>query len=302
MQIDFSTFKTLVTDALMDHYSPEKVKISFHEIVKNNDTKLHGITIEFPGMNTGASPILYVDKEYHRICEDKISFDDFINDLVNTREIHNTLSWGSTAGVITEWTSARQMLYPVLVSADHNEAYLEGLVSKDFLDLKIIYVLRGVMKMDDYSCIKITKNLFEEYGISLDTLHEQAMQNLRNDHYSFYRIEDMLMDATGISDDIKPVDHFEYGLYCLSNRKKMYGAAGILDIDNLARVADGKDMFVIPSSVHEMLILPVDVSTNVAELNQMIHQINRTTVQPDEVLSDHAYYFNAAEKRLQLAA
>lgn len=298
MQIDFSSFKTLLTDALVNYYAPKRVKISFHEIVKNNDTKLHGITIEFTDMNVGDSPILYIDNGYQCVCDGKISFDDFINTLIRARKSHDISTIGNAARSITEWEAARQILYPVLVSAERNEESLKGLVTKDFLDLKIIYVLRGVMKKDDFSCIKVTKRLFSEYDITLEALHEQAMKNLRNDQYSFCRIEDILMGAT----DISPVDHLESGLYCLSNGKKMYGAAGILDLEKLAEAVAGNDVYVIPSSVHEMLILPVADYVDVAELNQMIREINRSIVKPEEFLSDHAYFYNSSEKRLQIAA
>ena len=60
----------------------------------------------------------------------------------------------------------------------------------------------------------------------------------------------------------------------------------------------GADYYVLPSSVHEVMIVPDDGGFDSGELEEMVREINATQVAPEEVLSDHIYYYNCGEGRL----
>ena len=68
----------------------------------------------------------------------------------------------------------------------------------------------------------------------------------------------------------------------------------------LKEMADriGGDFFIIPSSVHEVILLPdTDKGLNEA-LKQLIWEVNRTKVAPEEVLSDALYRYDRANGRV----
>ena len=46
---------------------------------------------------------------------------------------------------------------------------------------------------------------------------------------------------------------------------------------------------VLPSSIHEMLILPYDDSIDMDVMSEMVREINATQVSPEERLTDQAY-------------
>lgn len=80
----------------------------------------------------------------------------------------------------------------------------------------------------------------------------------------------------------------------LTNRWKNYGAAAALYEGQLQAVGEmfGENFYVIPSSVHEMLILPESRVPKREELDEMIKEINEIAVAPEEVLGDRAYYYD----------
>ena len=61
----------------------------------------------------------------------------------------------------------------------------------------------------------------------------------------------------------------------------------------------GENYFVLPSSIHEVIIVPESASPGYSDLNEMIREINQTQVAEEEVLGDHAYYYDCAKKELR---
>ena len=72
------------------------------------------------------------------------------------------------------------------------------------------------------------------------------------------------------------------------------GAVYMTDLELLRGFCDKieSDVYIIPSSVHEVLLIPVDGTESESMLNEMIADVNKTELEPVEVLSNHAYYFS----------
>lgn len=89
-------------------------------------------------------------------------------------------------------------------------------------------------------------------------------------------------------------------MYVLSNRNGIEGAACMLYASLLRDFAEetGSSFYVIPSSVHEVLLLPAENLNGSGEIKGMIKEINDNHVQPDEILSYSLYYYDRVESRL----
>ena len=83
-------------------------------------------------------------------------------------------------------------------------------------------------------------------------------------------------------------------LYVMSNCDGMKGAAVILYEGVLKEFAEkiGCDLFILPSSIHEVLLVPYEESVNAAELEETVKMINLAEVPKEEVLSDHVYLYS----------
>lgn len=88
----------------------------------------------------------------------------------------------------------------------------------------------------------------------------------------------------------------------LTNSKRSYGAACILYPGVLEEVAQrmGGSFYILPSSVHEVIFMPHGRMRPEEALKEMIYDINRTQVEPEEVLSDSLYYYDAEMKETRL--
>ena len=82
-------------------------------------------------------------------------------------------------------------------------------------------------------------------------------------------------------------------MFVLTNMKKVKGSSGMLRTGLLQEFAEKKNssFFILPSSVHELLLIPDDGRISAGELRVMVHDINREIVRKDEWLSDEVYYF-----------
>ena len=88
-------------------------------------------------------------------------------------------------------------------------------------------------------------------------------------------------------------------MFVLTNDTKVNGAAAILNDDTRQEIADKVgDFYVLPSSVHETLIIPKDAGMELRDLEQMVQEVNQTQVAPQERLSNHVYEYDAKEHEL----
>ena len=78
----------------------------------------------------------------------------------------------------------------------------------------------------------------------------------------------------------------------------------MMDAEVLRRVADQlkDDFYVIPSSIHECMVLPAGSHLKTESISRIVRRINRTKVAPEEVLADSVYRYDRARGRLIIAA
>ena len=97
----------------------------------------------------------------------------------------------------------------------------------------------------------------------------------------------------------------EYGppLYVLTNKEKTQGAAMIARPDIMKEIGDkfGCDYYVLPSSTHEVLVMPVSAGVELEMLSAMVHEVNATEVSPQDKLSDKVQYYDREREQLRNA-
>ncbi len=96
--------------------------------------------------------------------------------------------------------------------------------------------------------------------------------------------------------------HSQVPMYVLSNEQRYYGAACLLYKDVLKKFAQeqGADIYILPSSVHETILLPDRGIENPDELRRMVREVNDTQLSPEEVLSDSVYYYDRESGKVSL--
>lgn len=148
--------------------------------------------------------------------------------------------------------------------------------------------LKGKLSDTSYS-VKITLNILSHAGIDESRTWEKAIENLCADT-QITSLTKLLSDMSGIPIDA-PAEP-DINLHVITNFEKYKGAAAVMNrkaLRSFAREHHTNMLFVLPSSVHEMMISPFTEKTTAVELSAIVNEVNETQVAPEERLTDRAY-------------
>lgn len=177
-------------------------------------------------------------------------------------------------------------VYPRLIDSDKAaEAKRAGIITEDFLDMHVYYAvtIREDVSAGEIFSYSLDDDNLNSSGLSLDEVRHAALENVRND-VTLESIEDVL----GLSDGSNTLSSF----YVMSNRSRHYGASVMLLDDKLQDLERKfKSYHILPSSVHEVLIVPDTLGIDEASLREMVVDVNQDLVSPRDRLSDNIYSY-----------
>ena len=275
---------TEIISALEDRFE-KGTEIKVQKITKAGDKEYTGIIIK--PKETNITPNIYLWDGYEDEPLDKVV--DKIIKAYEQYKVNGTIN----IDFITDWEKVKGKILIQLVNPKTNEKYLENLVTYPFLDLTaIFYITVFVDKNSGIGNVKVRNDFLEKWGVTAEEIFNTAVENTREE----VMIEDMaeMFKAMGLPvpemDDAAP-------MIILSNKSKVNGAGVLPSAVEMIRERYGK-CYILPSSIHEMIILPDDGNQNTEEINDMICAVNETQLAPEEVLSNHAYYIDETEIRV----
>lgn len=246
------------------------------DVVKNGVT-LKGIRFD---NGTNVQPTIYVDH-----YED-MELDEAVDAIVKAVEKSNLNQPQIDASLLT---TKDFVLKGVHVGFQRPSE--ENVVRRpsDFGDIEeYLYVVGGNDGEEQWS-YRLTPEVLTASGITEDEAWHKAYENMAQETVIKSIFETMCEMMGG---EVPPIPEEGPQMFVLTNKCKVKGAASWVDKESLKALADRmgtKKFFVLPSSIHEMLILPYNENTDIRELNNMVHSINSTQVDPLDQLSDHAY-------------
>ena len=150
--------------------------------------------------------------------------------------------------------------------------------------------------------------MIQMWGITKEQLHKDAVQaaNARSP-VCLYDMEEVMAESIfsvkpeNLFNREEPLDIGMIPIYILTNQEKLNGASVSVQDGVLEKVAEllGTNFYVLPSSIHELLILPDNGSMQLSELEAMVREVNATQVAPEDRLSDKVQYYDCEAKLLQ---
>ena len=146
----------------------------------------------------------------------------------------------------------------------------------------------------------ITDDIVKMWGVEKERIYNIAHQNTKRLlPPEFQTMRSVVAELLGEETNDQEGEDF---MYVLTNEIRSFGAACILYDKVLEDIGNqlGENYYVLPSSVHEVIIVPESKSPNRIDLEDMIEEINDTQVEEEEILSYRAYYFSRKENRLIL--
>lgn len=269
---------------------------------KNNNTLKHGI--EFYNDTSNISPVLYLDEWYEFYLTGK-SLSQIAEDIVELYHQATNVSFTDTEMLLDYEKLEEKILYK-LVNFKANQSLLKDIPHIPYLDLAIVFYVLLDCKDSRMATVLIRNEHLKTWGKDLNTVFSDARKNTpRVFPAELTPMSDFLQNTIPNSNEFIDPDRdcvMKSELFILSNAIRQHGAICTLydDIMNQIGKTLQDDFFVIPSSVHEVLLLKAS-DTDCMELNEIIREVNETTVIPEEILSDHAYFYSRDRKELLCA-
>lgn len=283
------------------------VKVEVKDVTKNNDTKLKALIIIEQDSN--AHPSIYMESFYEQYQEGT-SLEEIECRVLRIYQ-ENRIGRNVDVTFFADWQKVKEMVTYKIVSFKKNRALLEDVPHQRILDLAVVYEIFLGVGNSGKGSILIRNSHMKLWGITEDVLHAAAFMNTPEIMgYRFANIQEIVSEIlngeeakmSGIQDlpDISGHDDGQIPMFVLSNRNNFHGAGTILYKNLLNKIAEkwNCDICIIPSSIHEVILLPMCKAGSYAEMTRMVREVNQTQLIPEEILSDHVYLFVRETGRL----
>ena len=211
---------------------------------------------------------------------------------------------------ILNYEDVKDKLFIRVSSAEANKEVLENAPHQLKEDLAITYHVAVGKDQDGLSSMFIKNDLLEQYGISAEQLHEDAMKSsphvmipevssigaLIDEMYQKNILmltpdeREMLQETLQESSEMPT-------FFVVTNTDRIDGAGVIFYPEFMDSMGEllGNDFFILPSSIHEMLVLPDDGQVDAEMLRDMVKEVNATQVAPAERLTNDVYHFDTKD-------
>ncbi|SFQ35901.1 hypothetical protein SAMN02910358_01746 [Lachnospiraceae bacterium XBB1006] len=284
----FSVSEQLKT-FLPESYASAEITVT--DVKKQNSIVKTGVTIRKE--NSVIAPTLYLEEAFdafkngenlHKICMTlaRAIVENEPKDEIQIEELVN-------------WESAKDKVFPRVINARFNVELLKDRPHSMLADLAVVYDIRIAVKADEVGTIGISnKMLKENLKVSIQELHEVALRNMLTQDDARVCPIGVLLRKMGmdVPEDMEG-EVSEPKLLVLTNQKGILGSNQLLNtavLNDLAEKFGGK-FCILPSSIHETIVLkcPKD---GFEQLTEMVQSVNESVVEPQDILSDHAYVYS----------
>lgn len=287
----FETFVTMVKEEV-ERNLPEELNGSIVKIQKTNKNNevLTGISIIEPEKE--CVPVIYLN-DYLSKSEMETDIKDVAQHVINAHMAHRTPA--SVADIVSlianrNVEELRKHVSIQMVGLAGNEKYLDGCVYDKFLDMAAIYTLKfpnAENTGNGYMSLRITEEVLRSLSISKKELRNMAHENMDKANYIF----------TDMADYFHLMNLPHGYMYILSSVDFCNGANAICFQELLRDVYEtlGRPYAILPSSIHELVVLPYDEEMDAEYLREMVNSVNSTVVKAGEILTNSVYLFNGTE-------
>lgn len=303
--MDYETFKQEFAEDIKEKLSQRgygEVMTSFHDIEKTNQN-YEAISVVQAGSNIGVN----------------FNIENAFASYEHTGDYEGVLA--SATGVIVggldqipavdvnalmNYEVMKEKLSVEVISADANEELLAKVPHDRIEDLAVVYRFIMESNEDGRASILVNNNLIERMGVTHEQLRADALENSPEIRPVVIQGMNEVMkemmgpeayEMFGIPDDTEEM------MFIATVPDKNSGAGVLAYQDFMDQAAEkiGGDFYVIPSSIHEILLVPDNGEVQAEGLKEMVQEVNATEVSPEEKLSDNVYHYDSKEHIFELA-
>ena len=261
----------------------DRGKIGIKAMMKNSGVMRTGLYLE--NLDKKALPVLWLGEEYQRFQE-KGGDENALKFCLQCME-ENLLSdedekAEQLAEKLPEYEKIQHRIIYRLIPKKKNQEFLGTIPYISYLDLAVIFYICESDESDSYYYCLIQSVMLKAWGVTVEELFEKAKKNTP----CLFPAKSYQFSDLGLPQSDVPMS-------ILTNKSQIYGAVVILYDGILKKIAEktGTNLIILPSSVHEVLVLPDSAEMDFENLKEIIQQINSQVLEEQEILSDHPYRF-----------
>lgn len=235
---------------------------------------------------TGASVWINLT-EIYELIRNKGTSDRIINSTADRIAI-DLKKVSSDLDILSDYGKIRTKLTMEILETNRYSELLKNVPNEKMEDLSVVYRIVLSERKESKRTVLVTDRLLERYGITEDRLKSDAKENAPGFQPAVIRPLSEMLEIPKNPED-KEV------LYVASNENMNRGAGVLAYPGFLEEAADRLegDFFVLPSSIHEILLLVDTGSLAAKELQNLVSSVNRNEVEPEDRLSNHAYHYDS---------
>ncbi len=275
--------------------------ITINHVIKNNGCEMDGLVIMEKGKDI--APTIYLDSFYELYTNG-----ENIKNIIRQIEViyeQNKNNVTFDVNILKHFDTIKDKIVYKVVNYRSNEKLLEQVPHKRILDLAVVFYCLLDNEYGRSATALIYNNNLKNWNVTIDDVYKAALKNTPDLLHSKISSMAALFEKCGVNVDGEEVDLKDYvpsDMYVLTNESKLNGAACILYENVLYDFAQklGADLYILPSSVHEVILLPKLAMFEKDELVNMVKEVNTEGVAADEVLSDHVYEYNRTERLITM--
>lgn len=316
--MEFKEFCEQISGQVKD-YLPSRfanAEVSISTVKKNNGVQFQGLQIRLPGQS--AEPTIYLEG-FYREFQRGVSMKDILKEIADLR-VEKDIPKQIEVNDLLNFDKVKNNIVFEVVGAEANKERLTEIPHKTVQDMAYTYrIMIGKIDENANATIQITNEIMEQLGVDKDTLHELAIKNtpqLLAPKFSSIgeTLKKLFENNTYGADDLEMQEFIEFlnspeaegsvPMYVLTNEINVKGAAALFYPGMKEWIGEqvAGDYFVLPSSLHEVIIVPDNGEMDFHELREMVREINITQLSPDEVLTNEVYYYDRESGQLCKAA
>lgn len=307
--ITLKVFAEGVTQKIKD-YLPEEyqnMECKVMEQQKNNGVILTGILFKMPGEKT--APIVYMESFYDQVRKGE-PIDQIMNHIAVACRQALTAQKLPENWDFTDYDSVKDYLGVQVINTKANWQMLAEVMHKEMEDLSIICRLEFPLTTEEgIGSVKVTHELISQWGVHPEEIFQKAVENsVKNQPPVLASMSNLTMEMLGLPFETKNLFQLKEGeefpsdsMYVLSNQMKLNGAS-VLSYPNIQEQLEAVfpyGCYLLPSSIHEIIIIPKDCGMTPEELGKTVREINTTFVKKEEILSDRIYEFDKENRKFQ---
>lgn len=283
---NFEAFCEAVKENIGTYLPEDYQTIQVLGIQKPNQEPQKALVIIKQEHNT--APAIYLNEWYEKYQENQ-TLEPILSEIAQSRLLIKEMQ-NKSVSFLDQY---KDRIVLQVVGVSQNKEFLKTVPHTIQGEIAAIYRIDLGQTPEGNRSISVNNEMQEQYKLTTKELHDLAVENTQRLFPPYFE------NMASVFEKELGAPMPESPLFILTNTAMNQGAAVIFYPQIFERLAEtmGKEIYILPSSVHEVLLIKKE-DQNVEELNQMVYEINRTQVAPQDRLSDKILEYDFERKQV----